>query len=854
MSGRDRETLLQAQARPARVTGIDFVRVLDPADQRELDVYFLVEPGELTTPLTTTPIPRERISIVSTSGGERLARVPVVGAALAVGDGGRQVLRLTVAEPGDFSRYRLTLEDARIDRYFNGVVLSFKQACPSDFDCRPRAEECLDDALDDYPIDYLARDFWSLRAAMLDFAAQRYPRWRERIEADASMMVIELVAALGDELSYVQDRYAREAIFASATQRRSLRRHVRLVDYDVHDGAAAQTLLDLTVRAGAPTEPGTDGLHVRAGDRVWSPPVGGLGPVPFEIGTGLAGRGGPGFWVSHFWNALEVHVPDEENPVVPAGSTELYVRGWFPSATQVPVGEDHLRFWIGKQALLRRDAEEPGEEPFRQLVRLVEIEPTVDPLVLVGGNPIEITRLRWEPAQALACETRIDGMVVRLNLVPAIAGETFEEKFVVGEQPLVPEAERPNLAHALEREGPLDARTGLRALALLYSPRRAAAEGLAFLPQRVDPARVGDEEALRQAVPDLELDELDPATLVPVRRWAYERTLLDANPRDRAFTLEDGTWRRIIAFRRGGEELVHEDYATGAGYTIRFGDGELGRVPPEGTVFRVRYRTGPGSRANLPADAIALLHDPRDPAVSDTVAALVDAVGNPLPVVTGVDPEEPELVRMLAPEAFRAVTYRAVRREDYAEQAERLPWVQRAGASVRWTGSWLSTSVTADPEGSFELSASRRDELEELMHCVRQAGREVVVRDPEFLSLDLEIQICVVPGAWHGQVKEAVTIALTGPAPRPDVQPFFHPDHFTFGTPLRRAGLEAAVQSVPGVLGVESMRLRTRGTLDWKPFDRLVLPAAANQVLRLQNDPRFPERGSLRVKVKGEGE
>ena len=44
----------------------------------------------------------------------------------------------------------------------------------------------------------------------------------------------------------------------------------------------------------------------------------------------------------------------------------------------------------------------------------------------------------------------------------------------------------------------------------------------------------------------------------------------------------------------------------------------------------------------------------------------------------------------VAPEAFRAVTYRAVRPEDYAEAAERLPWVQRAGATFRWTGSWLT--------------------------------------------------------------------------------------------------------------------------------------------------------------------
>ena len=56
---------------------------------------------------------------------------------------------------------------------------------------------------------------------------------------------------------------------------------------------------------------------------------------------------------------------------------------------------------------------------------------------------------------------------------------------------------------------------------------------------------------------------------------------------------------------------------------------------------------------------------------------------NPLPVHRRRRPRvaRPTSVR-LAPDAFRALTFRAVRPEDYAEAAERLPWVQRAGARV----------------------------------------------------------------------------------------------------------------------------------------------------------------------------
>jgi hypothetical protein len=49
---------------------------------------------------------------------------------------------------------------------------------------------------------------------------------------------------------------------------------------------------------------------------------------------------------------------------------------------------------------------------------------------------------------------------------------------------------------------------------------------------------------------------------------------------------------------------------------------------------------------------------------------VLDAVANPLAVTSGADPELAESIKQLA-WAFRAITFRAVRPEDYAEIAER---------------------------------------------------------------------------------------------------------------------------------------------------------------------------------------
>ena len=95
---------------------------------------------------------------------------------------------------------------------------------------------------------------------------------------------------------------------------------------------------------------------------------------------------------------------------------------------------------------------------------------------------------------------------------------------------------------------------------------------------------------------------------------------------------------------------------------------------------------------------------------------------NPFAITTGIDPEDAVSAKQLAPEAFRAETFRAVRDEDYRAYAERIPGVQQAGAKARWTGSWLSEFVTIDPAGAFSLSAELRSEVQRVPG-LRAAGR-----------------------------------------------------------------------------------------------------------------------------------
>src|SRR5439155_11492421 len=134
----------------------------------------------------------------------------------------------------------------------------FKVECPTDFDCRPLL--VCPPGLEVVPeIDYLAKDYESFRQLMLDRIAVLAPQWKERHPADLGVTLVELMAFVGDYLSYQQDATATEAYLGTARRRISVRRHARLVDYAMHDGCNARAWVQLQVNSDvvrlAPTDP-----------------------------------------------------------------------------------------------------------------------------------------------------------------------------------------------------------------------------------------------------------------------------------------------------------------------------------------------------------------------------------------------------------------------------------------------------------------------------------------------------------------------------------------------------------------------------------------------------------------------
>jgi hypothetical protein len=779
------------------LNGIDYLEVAS-ADQKTLKVFFLFPlPGEADGVPAGPALGKDNVAI---EGGERIRSIR----ALSVSASGAE-LTVVVNAAGDFSTYRLRIVTSPtdpapppgIDPRLAAVDFSFKATCPSDFDCRTD-RQCEDPPPPEPDINYLAKDYASFRRLILDRLSTIMPDWRERSPADPMITMVELLAHAGDQLSYFQDAVATEAYLGTARSRRSLRRHARLLDYFVHDGCNARTWACFTVEAGSEADgavlPRGTPVLTRGGDGRPAVPPSGLaaalrpGTPAFETMADLTLR------AAH--NEIAFHTWSDSECCLPKGAT----RAAFANDPPLSLAEGDLLLLeetVSPETGLASDA----DPRHRHVVRLTGVETVEDPL---DGTPVVV--VEWHEHDALPFPLRLSATVsaaggapevvatgvARANIVPADHGIT-----VTGRQP-VPEV----------------VGTGR------YRPRLPEA-GIGFAEPYDDAqARLGPASRLLVQSPDRAL---------PLVR------LMDA----------DETWvpvRDLLGSDRFAAEFVVETERDGTAH-LRFGDGTLGKKPTTGSSFSSIYRLGNGPSGNIGAGALARV-------VTDLDGIL--RVANPMAAFGGTAPETMEEVRQFAPQAFR-VQQRAVTEADYAEAAARHPEVQRAAARIRWTGSWYTVYVTIDRKGGAPVEEDPVfvEAMQAHLDRFRMAGYDIEIRGPIHVPLDLQIAIRLKPGYFEADVRRALLDVFASRDLGAGRRGFFHPDNYTFGQPVYLSAVYAAAMSVDGVASAEIGRFQRWGQKPNQEIARGVLVPASLEVIRLDNDPSFPERGRLDLRLAG---
>jgi hypothetical protein len=792
--------------------GIDYLDV--DCDQHSLCVHFF---GAAPRGLTPANIRIE--------GGRRVQGIRALSVSVDDSDDPERddCLHIALDKFGDFSVYRLCLVNApprggaleHIDPRYACLDFSFKRDCPSEFDCKSEPA-CVPEPAAAPEISYLARDYQSFRQLMLDRLALILPDWRERHVPDLGITLVELLAYKADMLSYYLDAVATEAYLDTARLRTSVRRHLRLLDYRLHEGCNARAWLALTTDAPHAVLP-ADVSFATAAPALAR--INGSSIVPVDAALRLPAGSYLAFQpvLQPCATVIDVYQARNAIAIYTWGDTECcLVQG----ATRATLLDDEraLRLAAGDVLIFQEElgpdtGRAADRDPsHRHAVRLTRVCESSDGLL--GHQVLEV---EWAAADALPfalCLSirRASPDCDRKDGISIACGNVILVEHGV---PVVEDCGAPGegaSAGDCACEGSI---VEMAPSALPFHPRLGSAPLTHSVAVAWDaPATLVMAQDPYQAAPRIWLDGGG-------QRWDPRADLLDSDWADDHFVAD-----------------IDDD----GGATLRFGDGELGAMPAAGTPFSAHYQVGNGADGNVGAEAISVIVYR-----SKLVDGVSFAARNPLPAQGGLAPEPVAQAKQNAPDAFRLVLQRAITADDYATLAQRDARISRAHAELRWNGSWYEAVVALDPLGRSGAGAALRGSVAGQLERYRRIGHDLEVNEARYVPLEVAFEICVRPHYVPGHVLAALADVFSNRRLADGTLGFFHPDRLTFGGAINASALIGAAQAVDGVQSVCLTALHRYGEEpDTELADgRLVL--RPGEIAQLDNDPDFPEHGKLTI-------
>ena len=711
-----------------------------------------------------------------------------------------RVLVVRTTSAGDFSTYTLRLVLSRaqpdepplgFDPQLASISFTFKVDCPTDFDCQTE-RDCPEPTVAAPLIDYLAKDYASFRRLMLDRLAVVMPTWQERNPADVGVAVVEVLAYAADHLSYYQDAVATEAYLGTARRRTSVRRHARMVDYAMHDGANARVWVAFEVAG--------DSLVLPAGTRILGRDSESSTVIPMKQLEDAVANAPVVFETLHDahlrprCSGIPFHTWGDPDCCLPRGATRATLRG---SAADLGLHQGNVL--VFEEIRGPNGLPEEADRTHRHAVRL-NAEPRERRDPFDGTLVLEIA---WHAEDALP-------FPLCLRQFSDEAGEIQHTSLARGNVALADHGLTAVRPETLLPAGAVPA-TGR------YRPRLREIGVTQAMPYVDETVRLESAAAALK----LDLRQVRPAVTLSgeFQTWLPQRDLLGSDPFAAEF---------VVELERDG--VAH----------LRFGDDVLGRQPAPGSNFTATYRTGNGTAGNIGADALGRV-------VAD--APGIGRVWNPMPAIGGTDHEPIEQVRLYAPAAFRT-QQRAVTATDYAEVAQRHPEVQRAAATRRWTGSWSTWFVTIDRTAGLPVDAHFRADFAEFLDRFRLAGYDLEIDAPRFVPLDIALTVCVSAGYLRGNVLQAL-LEIFGNAEVGGLRGFFHPDRFSFGQPVFLSQVVAAAMKVPGVDWVQPIRFQRWGHDPHRELEDGRIVMARLEIARLDNDQNAVENGRIEFDMQG---
>ena len=817
--------ILLAEQNPIEQTGIDFVAV-NKTNHAEVFVYFVIDPTEVPVPLVAMDFGIECQGVETLD--ERFVETQGFQIHTDAQGRNRTVLAITFDSGASFEEQELTVSDLagqRLDPFSRRTRFSFKQACPTVFDCAcygaPEPRDLID-----FPVDYLARDFNTFNQAFSAFSALRYPDWQMDIMPDQALMLKEITSGLGDEFALIQDTYSLETQFEYLKERRSFEQLTRILGYKLRPELPASGYVimrhydDIEQPGGLASQD----VEVTAGTLIY-----GFSDddavIPFEIGDGLeAINNGTTYLTNSLWT---------DNPAHIASETCTYIRKGTRTLSVIGTGLIHPGISAGS-TLLVETRPEAQDEPLRRFLVTLDEDPVQETDELIG---VETTRLHWRTEDALLFKLNLTHCFVSANLVPVVSGQTWCTRFSIGEV-------SPDYEPAIEREGPKPLDSNDRPTLYRQPLGKTVADGLSWtLSEQSTPWDL----AYSAQVSLVEIDE-DGTVL---ENWRVVSDMLTQIATDEAATIEAGHWGPIFSYVENGQRKVHRDYIGDPGFCLRFGDGEFGLLPARGSLFEVRYRTAWARVANLPANRLFLTANVT-PDAEEARANCFNAPDMPEGILTcwnpfafdnALLPENIELAKLTVPHFHKAKKLRAVRNTDFQDLITARDDIDATLATERWTGCWVSNFVATDPHNHIALSDELRAELQTFIEEIRLVGRPAYLTDTALRPLDLRIAICRDTRVPFRHIVEDILANLVSDQDNA----LFHPNNLSFGSKIYLADLETRIAAQPGVTEIKAIQYRWRGEQGFSDFAQSFLESAPDQIPVLKHDPVRPNLGSVEI-------
>jgi hypothetical protein len=939
------------QVRASKLCGLDYLEVSDdPSNPLQFTVHFLGQAPEGWG--------KDNVQNLRIDGGRRIRNIQIMDLEVYSQRSGDEddYMVVTIDKPGDFSTYSLAVFELDehgqqihqphhlFDPRYSRVEFTFNAGGPTDLDC----QTCLvaaTEKLNEPEINYLAKDYASFRQIILDRLAVIMPGWQERHVPDIGVAIVEELAHVGDYLSYYQDAVATEAYLDTARQRISVRRHARLMDYQMHEGCNARAWVTLWVSSDVSslkaddfffiTDPGlTIGSNMHQ-----QPELPKTLPRPYVVFEPmLENRNAElNFYQAHnkikiyTWKDLQCHLakgatsatlldhekpePEKKSEIRDDGDPKKQAEpsaGTYDPQAPAPEPEYSLKLREGDVVFFeevkgpKTGLPEGADPSHRHAVRLTKVTQTHDPL---NGNLL--VEIEWGAEDALPfalclssineddCSEIQDVSVVRGNVLLVDHGEGVEDE--LGQVPTIelkpscdpfdiqqvtklagkfaPQLDRPDLtlSEPLVAQSPghrhrrratkqkpasaalkQDVRRAVPQLTLYgfpAAPRDAAGQILAaFCPANlIDPGPLAEELAENETVrgrylrnfltgktvklldkyrsskvmtPELRQAVIEELTKLR-QRWEPRPDLLESDPDDRHFVVEMDNDRR-----------AH----------LRFGDGDLARMPDAGMTFQAVYRVGNGPAGNVGAETISHIVFRRNfPNGVDICPC------NPFAAVGGAAPEPIAEAKLFAPVAFRKELQRAITADDYAAIVMRdFPnKVQRAMATLEWTGSRYEVQVAIDTIGRENADKTLLWMITRHLYQYRRIGHDLDVKTADYVPLRVHLTVHVLQHYLRGHVEAALLDVFSNRVLPDGRLGFFHPDNLTFGQGVYLSQLVATARAVAGVEHVEVTKLERLGEGPDGEIEKGILPLGPLEIARLENDANFPEHGILTLNMKG---